>query len=73
MLLRVCRFSLLSICRAHSTSSNTTHFGFDEVPENEKQTRVNEVFPTASMLGLISATTHFEVGRIRVCSRVSAM
>ncbi|CAF3701519.1 unnamed protein product [Adineta steineri] len=59
------RFSLLSILRTHSTTSNTTHFGFDEVPENEKQTRVNEVFSSvADSYDLMNDIMSFGIHRI---------
>jgi len=65
MLLRSIRFSLLSIARAHSTTSNTTHFGFDEVPENEKQTRVNQVFSSvADKYDLMNDVMSFGIHRI---------
>ena len=65
MLLRTLRFSRLFTLRTHSTSSNTTHFGFDEVPENEKQTRVNQVFSSvADKYDLMNDVMSFGVHRI---------
>lgn len=65
MLLRTIRFSRLFTLRTHSTSSNTTHFGFDEVPENEKQTRVNQVFSSvADKYDLMNDVMSFGVHRI---------
>ncbi|CAF3225390.1 unnamed protein product [Rotaria sp. Silwood2] len=42
------RYFLISILRTHTISSNTTHFGYDKVPEDEKQNRVNEVFSSVA-------------------------
>lgn len=51
--------------RPHSTSSNTTQFGFDEVPEHEKQARVNEVFSSvAEKYDLMNDVMSFGVHRL---------
>jgi 2-methoxy-6-polyprenyl-1,4-benzoquinol methylase len=61
----ITRFSLLSLLRTHSTTSHTTHFGFDEVPEDEKQTRVNQVFSSvAEKYDLMNDVMSFGVHRI---------
>jgi len=44
MLLRSIRLVNFSSLRNHSSSSNYTHFGYDQVPEDEKQSKVNQVF-----------------------------
>jgi 2-methoxy-6-polyprenyl-1,4-benzoquinol methylase len=66
MLLRSIRLlPLRFFARAHSTDSNTTHFGYDEVPENEKQTRVNEVFSSvADKYDLMNDVMSFGIHRI---------
>lgn len=59
------RLALLSTLRAHSTSSNTTHFGFDQVPEAEKQARVNQVFSSvADKYDLMNDVMSFGVHRL---------
>ena len=42
------RISLLSKHRVHSIGSNKTSFGFEEVPEHERQMRVNQVFTSVA-------------------------
>jgi ubiquinone/menaquinone biosynthesis C-methylase UbiE len=55
------RFSLVTTFRTHST----THFGFDQVPENEKQTRVNQVFSSvADKYDLMNDVMSFGIHRI---------
>ncbi|CAF4241947.1 unnamed protein product [Rotaria sp. Silwood2] len=64
-ILSVNRYSLISILRAHTTTSNTTHFGYDEVPEDEKQTRVNQVFSSvADKYDLMNDVMSFGIHRI---------
>ncbi|UJR22767.1 hypothetical protein I4U23_025799 [Adineta vaga] len=59
------RLSCLSILRTHSTTSNTTHFGYDQVPEAEKQARVNQVFSSvADKYDLMNDIMSFGVHRI---------
>ena len=59
------RLVFVSYVRAHSASSNTTHFGFDQVPENEKQTRVNQVFSSvADKYDLMNDVMSFGVHRL---------
>ena len=66
MLLRSIRLlPRLVLARAHSTNSNTTHFGYDEVPENEKQARVNQVFSSvADKYDLMNDVMSFGIHRI---------
>jgi len=55
------RFALISNFRTHST----THFGFDQVSENEKQTRVNQVFSSvADKYDLMNDIMSFGIHRI---------
>jgi len=55
------RFALISNFRTHST----THFGFDQIPENEKQTRVNQVFSSvADKYDLMNDIMSFGIHRI---------
>lgn len=42
------RFIICQSYRFHSNSSNVTQFGFDQVPEDEKQSRVNAVFSSVA-------------------------
>lgn len=65
-LLFVNRFSLSSIVRTQTTTPrNTTHFGYEEVSENEKQTRVNQVFTNvADKYDLMNDVMSFGIHRV---------
>lgn len=65
-LLSLSRFTRLALFRTHSTTSNTTtNFGYDQVPEAEKQARVNQVFSSvADKYDLMNDVMSFGIHRI---------
>jgi len=65
MFIRSVRFSIKRFSFLSNFRTQSTYFGFDQVPENEKQTRVNQVFSSvADKYDLMNDVMSFGIHRI---------